>query len=152
MPGPSPKPPHLRQRRNKVLSRAQLVADRGGLAPEDTRLRAPKLPPDVEWHPLTLSYWRAVWRSPMASQFLEADRQVLFRLAHLVNHYWTTTKPSTLTALEAQIRQEEARFGLSPLDRTRLQWEIERAEAEQRKKTKQPREDDGIDPRLALVQ
>lgn len=56
----------------------------------------------------------------MAGRFLEPDRHALGRLAILVNQY--DREPTT--QLAAEIRQQEARFGLTPIDRQRLQWSI----------------------------
>lgn len=149
MPGPVPKPPALRQRRNRVATAATLAA-------EPRRKRAPSLPRvrDADgrervWHPLTRVWWRAVWRSPMAAEYLEADIQALLRLAVLVDMFWC--QPSR--ELAAEIRLEQTCFGLTPIDRRRLQWEIDRGEqAATRTQQRQVRRviDAGEDPRLAL--
>lgn len=120
MPGPVPKPAALRQRRNKAATAAKL-------APERRRQRAPRLPEreDGEWHRMTRAWWRAVWRSPMASEFLDADVHALFRLAVLVDMFWRD--PSR--ELAAELRLEQQCFGLTPIDRRRLQWEVERGES-----------------------
>ena len=89
MPGPAPKPAHLRQRRNRKAGAATLVAvrptkgshiDRGS-----STVAAPPIPnPDGrEWHPLTLAAWNRAWRSEMASQWLETDADGLGRLRSL---------------------------------------------------------------------
>lgn len=57
----------------------------------------------------------------MVAQWLAADRHVLNRLAVLVNEYWHRPTATLL----AEIRQQEARFGLTPMDRHRLQWKLE---------------------------
>lgn len=116
--GPAPKPAHLRQRRNRKATAATLAA------PE--RPRVPRLPAldDHEWHRLTRAWWRHVWESPMASEFLPTDADGLGRLAILVDQfYWTSD-----ARLLAEIRLQEARFGLSPVDRSRLQWEVAKGE------------------------
>src|SRR5574343_878822 len=132
MSGPVPKDPALRQRRNRTTSAARLEA--GGERLRQRRVPAlPKIvqdtdaegnPVQLEWHPMTRAWWRDVWRSPMAPEFLQADVHGLYRLALLVNAYWRA--PST--ALAAEIRLEQQTFGLTPLDRRRLQWEVSRAE------------------------
>jgi hypothetical protein len=88
--------------------------------------RPPALPKTRAWHALTRAWWRDVWRSPMASEYLDVDRHGLLRLAELIEQFWRG--PSV--QLAAEIRQQEARFGLSPIDRRRLQWEVRRAEAD----------------------
>ena len=142
MPGPLPKDPILRQRRNRTSTRAVLPAERR------ERKRAPQLPRNQAWHKLTRAWWRDVWRSPMASEYLEVDLHGLYMLAALLDRFWQA--PST--ALAAEIRQQRQCFGLTPIDRRRLQWELKRAEAVSRK---QPRsmdqdESDVEDPRRAF--
>lgn len=123
MPGPIPKPPELRQRRNKVSTRATLVV-------LDTKRKAVPELPKGDWSALTLAWWKNVWASPMSEEFLEADHHGLILLAHLIETYWRD--PKTQTA--AEIRAQEQRFGLSPLDRRRLQWEVKRVEGSGRLK------------------
>lgn len=64
----------------------------------------------------------------MAPEFLKSDLHGLFRLAVLVDAFWR--EPSK--ELAAEIRLQQAAYGLSPLDRRRLQWEIKRSEAEKK--------------------
>ncbi len=109
--------------------------------------KAPPIPnPDGrEWHLLTLEAWGRAWASPMAGQWLDTDVDGLGRLAVLWDNFYKAPHEKTL----AEIRLQEARFGLSPLDRSRLQWEINRAEAP-RQTTSQPRRH-GADPRAVLM-
>lgn len=58
----------------------------------------------------------------MAREFLESDVSTLLRLAVLIDNFWLEPK----AGLAAEIRLQEMRFGLSPLDRWRLQWEVRR--------------------------
>lgn len=151
MPGPPPKPAGLRQRRNKVTGGATLPAD-GPSRP------APKLPDRgchvcegtgeatggecsvcegtgvLPWHPLVLQRWAAVWASPMASEFLDADVHGLYVLADLWDMYWKGDRDRA-----AEIRLQEQRFGLSSLDRRRLQWEVEKVEQAQKRRPAMPR-------------
>lgn len=72
----------------------------------------------------------------MASEYLPTDADGLGRLALLVDDYYNA--PST--KLMAEIRLQEARFGLSPVDRSRLQWEVQKGEeAERKRKPKAPK-------------
>lgn len=125
MQGPLPKDPATRQRRNKVSTRAtlSLVAD--------GPMKRPPLPKRGEgrkWHRMTLQFWKAIWASPMAAEYLEADVQSLYRLAVLIDMFWE--KP-TLGAAAEIYRQQQA-FGLTPIDRRRLQWIVEKAEGSKR--------------------
>lgn len=123
---PLPKPAHLRQRRNKTATRATLPS-----AAEASKNRVPALPKrEGGWHPMVREWWRSVWQSPMASEYLDADvRGGLYLLADLHQARWMSQNdPRALVALAAEIRLQEVRFGLSPIDRHRLQWEVERGE------------------------
>lgn len=122
MPGPPPKHSSARARRNKVTTHAVLKADHAIVAPE--------LPGD-SWHPLTLAWWRDVWASPMAPEFDESDTHGLYVLAALVNDFWSASTARDRKELAAELRQQGARFGLSPIDRRRLQWEVEKVEQAQ---------------------
>jgi len=143
MPGPLPKDPRIRQRTNKASTRTTLEAT----APR--RARAPRLPRDREWRLETKQWWRSVWHSPMAAEYLDADAHGLYRLAVLVDAFWTEPTPK----LAGEIRLQQQAFGLSPLDRRRLQWSIEQVEtASSRRQQPQARrvEDDETDPRRVL--
>ena len=134
MPGRKPKDPATRQRRNKSASAANL--------PASDRQEAPSLPAGREWHAETKAWWADVWVSPMASQFLQADVHALRRLAVLIDDFWVAPG----TSLAGEIRQQEARFGLTPLDRWRLQWKLD----EGPKKPTVKYEEDEVDPRTRL--
>jgi hypothetical protein len=125
MPGPAPKPAHLRQRTNKKAGAASLEAPANAKAPQ-----LPQLGEAHAWHPLTSGWWQRVWASPMAGEYLPSDIDGLVRLAMLVNEFYLEPKPTLL----AEIRLQESRFGLSPLDRSRLQWEISKGEDAERKR------------------
>lgn len=143
--GPAPKPAHLRQRTNRKAGSSvlQLVAN---------DKKAPTIPnPDGrDWHPLTVKAWTHAWASPMAPQWIETDTDALGRLALLWDEFYKAPDTKTM----AEIRQQEARFGLSPLDRSRLQWEISRgdaAEKQQERRQMSPRRTGTADPRAALM-
>lgn len=145
MPGPLPKNPELRQRRNKPSTAATL---NGSGVPE----RCPVLPkrldsdghPAGKWHPRTISWWHVIWASPMASQWLPSDAEGLLAVAELVDLYWRHPDPKIL----GEIRQQSARFGLSPLDRMRLSWKIETPA--EKKAPAQPTRGAVVDPRGVL--
>lgn len=115
MPGPAPKHASVRARQNKTstASTLRLVHD----------VKAPDLP-DGQWHEMTEAWWRDVWASPMAPEYDDSDRHGLFILAMLVNEFWE--RPTREAA--AEIRLQRQAFGLTPIDRRRLQWEIEKAD------------------------
>lgn len=146
MPGPAPKPAGTRARRNKTATNSTLKADAAIVAPE--------LPPN-SWHPMTLAWWRDLWASPMAPEFEDSDRHGLFKLAMLQDDFWTAETAKERKEASAEIRLQEQRFGLSPIDRRRLQWEIEKSEEAVERGTKrrgirpQPKSG-GSDPRAVL--
>lgn len=82
----------------------------------------------------------------MASQFIDTDVDGLGRLALLVDRYYCGD-----LSLASEIRLQEARWGLSPVDRQRLQWTVER-EPEVERQSGQPvrPQPSGKDPRGVL--
>lgn len=140
MPGQIPKPAAIRQRQNRASTRATLTSTKG--------IRVPSLPKveGREWQALTVAWWRDTWKSPMAAEFHPSDIHALYVLADLIDRYWT--KPST--ELAGEIRQHRQAFGLTPLDRRRLEWSIERAETAARKRPAPPAPAPVDDPRKLL--
>lgn len=84
----------------------------------------------------------------MAGEYLPTDVDGLGRLALLVDAFYN--KPDS--KVMSEIRLQEARFGLSPVDRSRLQWEVHKGEeAERKRKPPTPRTDPHqADPRGIL--
>ena len=70
----------------------------------------------------------------MASQWLGPDADALGRLALLWDQFYQNPDVKVM----AEIRLQEQRFGLSPLDRSRLQWEVARGEEAEHRKKRQP--------------
>lgn len=157
--GPPPKKPGLRQRRNKVTGARTLEALKVRIRMPPLPKREPPLmppkgddgKPDIfaprelwvpdptktawDWHPLTRAFWRDVWRSPMAAEYLKADTHGLFILAYLVDRFWYGE-----TELAGEIRLQRRCFGLTSMDRRSLQWEMEgdgRAAERQREEEEQ---------------
>lgn len=145
MPGPAPKDPALRQRRNKTSTAATLSADHG--------IEAPPLPPryrvdrktgertEVAWHPMALDLWEEVWASPMAPEYLNADHHGLYIITTLTDTYWKRLEDGEpVTGLAMEIRLQRAEFGLTPIARRRLQWEVEKTEEALDRGSKRSRE------------
>jgi hypothetical protein len=117
---PPPKDPKIRQRTNKKPSASSIEAVpvlESGLAPELPARGLEATP----WHPLTVAFWTDVWGSPMARKYLQADLHGLYVLAELVDQFWTKPTPY----MSAEIRAVRMPYGLTPLDRNRLDWKIE---------------------------
>jgi hypothetical protein len=147
--GPPPKPAGMRQRRNKGPQGTTLSAegskrpapplpdrqcpgcDGSGITPKTKDQACPHCEATgiMPWHPLVLQRWADVWASPMATEFLDSDVHGLYVLADLWDLYWKGDKDRA-----AEIRLQEQRFGLSALDRRRLQWEVEKVEQAQRRR------------------
>jgi hypothetical protein len=122
MPGPDPKHPGTRQRRNRTSTAATLSVVHD--------VEEPSLPTRL-WHEQTRFWWRDIWASPMAPEWDSSDIHGLFNLALLIDDFWTTEDPKLRKELAAEIRQQRQGFGLTPIDRRRLQWEIERTDEAQ---------------------
>lgn len=149
--GPAPKPAHLRQRRNKKSTKARLTTPDNPDIPEIPYSLTDLPIEDKAWSPETLAWWNAIWSSPMASEYTEVERYGIGRLAILVEMYRRAPKASLL----AEIRIQGACYGLTPLDRARLQWEVvktEEAELKRRKAkaTEKPKDTKPRDPRTIL--
>lgn len=141
-------PKHQPARRNKSVTRSTLSRDHSVACPDL---------PDREggWHKLTESWWTDIWASPMAPEFDASDLHGLFVLADLVNAFWSEESARARSGLAAEIRLQRQCFGLTPIDRRRLQWEIERgddaAERTQARRAAKPKAGKpAADPRAAL--
>jgi len=146
MKGPPPKNPATRQRANRAVTAATL-------APEAVRKRTPALPrrelkggTPRPWHPLTRAWWRDVWRSPMAAKFLRSDTHGLYLLADLVDRFWNGDVDRA-----NEIRLQCQRFGLSPIDRWRLQWNLLEVPPEVAERPQAPAPPPAEDPRLKML-
>ncbi len=84
----------------------------------------------------------------MASQWLPSDLDGLGQLALLWDEFYKGD-----IKLAAEIRLQRQAFGLTPLDRSRLQWEVSRAEEADRKRkpASETRKTGTNDPRAFLV-
>ena len=127
---PAPKPASQRRRRNKTVAVQKL-------APAKHR-KAPPLPGADAMLKSTLDYWAKIWRSPMSAVWLEADEPALERLAQLVDSVATGDASAIVLS---EIRQLEDRFGLSPLARRRLQWELDQVTQAEPKQVEQGDDD-----------
>lgn len=124
MPGPLPKPQQMRQRRNKESTSVTFVD-------HDPMPESPELPKRRgKWQPAAVAWWADLWTSPMASEFIRSDIHGLYLLASLMHDYWKS--PST--SLASEIRLQRQCYGLTPIDRRRLQWEIQRGEEAEAKR------------------
>jgi hypothetical protein len=127
-----PKDPTTIRRANKHSTKATLRAV------EDFPI--PPLPERTgdqpEWHPLTLDYWNRIWASPMGPEYDDSDFHGLIALAELVDLFNYADSPSLKIKLASEIRQQRQAYGLTPMDRRRLQWTIDQGEAAEDRTTK----------------
>ena len=135
--GGIPKDPALRQRRNKTPGAATLTNEQA------MRTRAPlmgKRDDGQEWHVKTKKWWRDTWQSPMAGQYIDTDVSGLRLLAQMIDDYTKEPLADKRAKLAAEIRQHRTCFGLTPLDRMRLRWEVEKVEevTERRQRRRRP--------------
>ena len=141
----------------KVAPARRNVSATAATLTRDHNIAAPALPERAEtpWHPQTEQWWADIWASPMAPEFERSDVHGLFMLAALVDAYWYEESPRGRAILAAEIRLQRQCFGLTPIDRRRLQWTIEKTEEAQdrgkrrRAKTGKPSEPP-VDPRQVL--
>lgn len=151
MRGRPPKPPEMRQRRNRSSTIATLPPPE-----ESAKNKVPPLPPreksSERWHAKVVAWWDSVWKSPMAAEYLDSDvKGGLYLVAELYQQLWAGNGED-VARLAGEIRQQEIRFGLSPIDRRRLQWEIEKGEqaGERTQRRRGLRSVEGKDPREVL--
>ena len=152
MPGPLPKDPAIRQRRNKSTSRALLPAE---MSPIEEQPRLPRHPGGTKWHKMARAWWADVWASPMRYEFVRGDLPALFRLVLMVDHYWWNAEEGVQALNTAkEIRLMEREFGLTPLSRRRLEWQVATAEEAQDRhaiaRSRRAMPVNGNDPREAL--
>lgn len=128
---PAPKHPGTRARRNKVATTANVPTF--SARPKGTKPELTERPADDPWHPNVLAWWADVWAAGMSDEYHPSDIHQLLALAELYQAYWTVS-PAKLRdrlLIAAEIRLQRQSFGLTPLDRRRLQWQIETVEAAQ---------------------
>ena len=150
-----PMPRNARARTNRSSSAATLSPVHDVKTPE-------LLPKEIEWHNMARRWWRELWKSPTATEYRETDLQSLYQVALLVQDFWTASDAKSRNDARLRIERAEADFGLTPLARRRLEWQIEAAEDSKAKGKKRTAANtkatpatptpEADDPRLALVQ
>lgn len=131
MPGPAPKNAATRARRN-VRSTAASVPSQS-TRPAGGKPSLPERVADDPWHPHVVVWWNDMWASGMSDEYHDSDVHQLYILADLLQLFWTTDprKVRDRLLLGAEIRMQRMAFGLTPIDRRRLEWQIETVEAAQ---------------------
>ena len=132
MPGPLPKDPGFRRRANRRAGTRVL--------PAEGRREAPPLlgrrPAGGAWLESTRAWWATIWASPMATQWLDADKEPLLRLAWMRDEL---EGGRATAALMREMRVLEDAFGLTPYGRRRLDWWVAENPPSDAGKTRTPR-------------
>lgn len=124
-PGPTAKDPSIRGRRNKTTTRATLSK------PDAETVEKPKLPSSIDWYPEVVSWWGDLWTSEPRKEWIDVDTHLLYVAARLYQMMLDPdTKPTAAKALAGEYRQILVQFGLTPMARRTLQWEVLRVEGE----------------------
>jgi hypothetical protein len=116
-----PKRPDQRRNRNPRQSGDWIVLDKPNEGP------IPDLPPIHPWSAETRRWWEAVWRSPMATQWLEADA---YSLAILAIARQALLAGDLRVTIAAEVRQMTDDFGLTPKGRQLRRWIVTPEDAE----------------------
>lgn len=137
--GPTPKPDASRRRRNPATTASVLPSQKEMTARFRgrrgthlaARLRLPPRPDGQEWLQQSLDWWQEVVHSPMATRYVDADRHGLYMAFALIDEFYRelASTPSKgragrLAQLAVEVRQQIARYGLTPRDRLSLHWGI----------------------------
>jgi hypothetical protein len=128
MPGPTPKDPSVRARRNRSSTRRSLQP-RTGVKLTLLEGQVPELPEGPVWHSETERWWNDVWSSPMAPAWDASDFHNVTICALFYNDLWTAESSTARREAASEFRMHRRDLGLTPLDRRRLEWSIETADA-----------------------
>jgi hypothetical protein len=116
----------------------------------------PSLPKlrETPWLRETRRWWKGVWSSPMVQEFDDSDLFALQRVAILVDMFYEAVMKGDINktlSLSSEIRQQEFRFGLTPMDRRRLQWTIEQGDSAKERTDARKKAQDAARPKPELV-
>ena len=118
MPVP-PKPAGQRRNRNRKQAGEWVVLD------EAYSGSIPRLPRIDQWSADTLRWWKAIWRTPMATQWIESDIGALAVLAFVRQRLLDGDM-----RLLREVRQLMDDFGLTPKGRQLRRWVVSEKDAE----------------------
>jgi hypothetical protein len=111
--GPAPKEHGRRRRSEPVHSWITLPAE-GREGP------VPPIPEGLELSDAARRWWETVWRTPMATQWLDGDAHALAELAFLKDRFTADSRAS----MAGEIRLRSEQFGLTPAGRQKLRWRL----------------------------
>lgn len=145
MSGPPPKEASTRARSNKASTKATLSLlvehEVPALPPAEDWIANPFVPGTdaydsyvPAWSKAVVDWWDSIWSSPMSNEFHESDNNQLFLAAFYLQQVVTPyAKIGERLKAAAQHEATTRNFGLNPMSRRSLQWEIERGEEAKRK-------------------
>jgi hypothetical protein len=152
--GQVPKHQSVVQRRNRASTKAILhEVDSDDVVVPDLPPLADRAGNPVPWHAQTIAWWADIFSSPMSVEYHKSDIWGLIALAVLWNKFWNN--PSDDAHKEIRLARKD--FGQTPLDRMRLQWQLENTDEAQSKGDKRRAQnqtnlesvpDDDTDPRF----
>ena len=116
--GFAPKDPEKTTGHNKQLIPPTTLQFVPGAQPELPQLT--KDDPDVgqvivDWHPMTIQWWKVWGEAAQADTFTATDWMVLLETAYLHHQFWSGD-----SKVGPEIRLRVAKFGATPEDRARL--------------------------------
>jgi hypothetical protein len=116
--GFAPKDPEKRSGHNKDVVPPTLLKFTPGAQPSLPQLTRDD--PDVgkvivEWHPMTIEWWRVWGEAAQSDSFTATDWMVLLETAYLHHQFWSGD-----SKVGPEIRLRVAKFGATPEDRARL--------------------------------
>lgn len=156
MPGPHPKEPEKRARGNKTSTATTLSLVVDHEVPElpdpEDWLARPVIDgreigfddKPVDWSPAVKKWWITIWSSPMSNEFHPSDTEQL-HLACFYLHQVTNPYIKMAERLAAAAKHESCvrNFGLTPMSRRSLQWQIEQVkDAQARNKRRGGKQED----------
>lgn len=118
-PGPAPKDPAQRVRRNKDTNQSFFLSSNGDLV-------GPDLPSDREWGQATRDYYDTWRRSPQSRAFESTDWPILhlYMVAYDDLMYHSHPGKGISTLKLAEVRQGLSKFGATVEDRQKLRMSI----------------------------
>lgn len=116
MPGPAPKDPKKRARRNVDPIPTTVL--------RFEQADAPELPGGYDWPAPTRQWWATWLASPQAEHFGSTDWDFLLDTALVHAEFWAGN-----TGVGAELRLRVAKFGATPEDRARLRMQFAEADA-----------------------
>lgn len=163
--GPNPKDPSTRARGNKSSTRATLaVVENPEIPPMPDPLEYVPSPFPVgsdlysepAWFKAVVDWWEDIWSSPMSSEFSDSDIHGLYIGCVLFQESINpmnkiTERMAAYTKFEGVVRN----YGLNPMARRALQWEIDRGDSADKRTRARQMADRGpakpvMDPRKSV--